>query len=180
MAKSLPATSEKAAAAPKPFKLTPAQKLAVSKLTRELPPAKPLARGEVEGLMKESLEGYVYGERVRYDSQGREWTFRRQAVNDCWELAVYVTFYGVPLGDGAVRLDRVAALEGEHAMMARVEQLADEIGPVQDAACAEQRMLLSEAEAAIAPLVEPEPPREPEPPPPMQPPPSQPHGRRRW
>ena len=130
---------------------------AVGQLMRDLPDAKPLSQSEVEGLGKESLEGYAYGERTRYDTQGRRWRFDREAVDDQFRLAVRVDLFGVPLCDGAVPLDRIAGKEGELQLLALVEWLAQAVPIRQKQVVAAQKAMQREADEAIAALMEGEP-----------------------
>lgn len=129
------------------------QRARVERLGRILPEPKDMSAGEVAGLGQEALEGYAHGQRVRYDSQGREWTFQHLIEADQYKMDVAVTFFGVPLGAGKISLDRIAGKEGEDALLALVERLAGEIGPVQAACRALQMAAQSEADEAVAPLM---------------------------
>lgn len=149
MAKASSATSAKRSSP----ELSAAQKTAVERLTRVFPEPKPLSSGEVAGLGQEALEGYQHGQRVRYDSQGREWMFQHLIEGDQYKMDVAVTFFGVPLGAGKISLDRIAGKEGEDDLLALVERLAAEIGGVQAACRATQMAMQSEADAAVAPLM---------------------------
>ena len=55
------------------YVLTDEQTEAVGRLDTRLPEYKALSNGEVGGLATEALEGYHYGERVRYDTSGKKW-----------------------------------------------------------------------------------------------------------
>jgi hypothetical protein len=130
---------------------------AVGQLMRDLPEPKPLGSGEVEGLGRESLDGYRMGSGQRYDSQGRRWRFDREAVDDQWRLTVRVDFFGVPLCDGAVPLDRIAGKEGELQLLALVEWLAQAVTIRQEQVCRAQKAMQREADEAVAALMEQEP-----------------------
>jgi len=134
--------------------LGPDATTAIGQLMRDLPDARELTPGEVKGLGLESLEGYAYGERQRYDTQGRRWRFEREAVDDQFRLAVRVDFFGVPLCDGAVPLDRIAGKEGELQLLALVEYLAKAVTIRQTQAVAAQKAMQREADEAIAALME--------------------------
>jgi hypothetical protein len=112
----------------------------------EIPEYKALSTGEVGGLMAEGLEAYRYGERVRYDSAGKRWTFRREAHNDQFALVITVSINGYLLGEGGIGLDRIAGTEGEDALMALVQFLAEDTVKVAKQAREDQKRLRSEAE----------------------------------
>jgi hypothetical protein len=137
--------------------LNPEQVAAVGRLTRDLPPGRVLVGSELSGLGMDALEGYQHGEGRRYDTQGHQWDFRREAVNDQWQMTIYVSYFGIPLAEGGVPLDRVAGKEGEDQMLALVEALARQATIRHNQAVAQQQAMRAEADAAVAPLTEAEP-----------------------
>jgi hypothetical protein len=120
----------------------------LSAIDFDIPEYKALSRGEIGGLMQEGLEAYRYGERTRFDTGGKRWTFRREAVRDQFRLLVTVSIGGYLLGEGGIGLDRLAGVEGEDALMALVDFLAQDTVKVAQQAREDQKKLRSEAEKA--------------------------------
>lgn len=106
--------------------LSDEQRAQVALLDRELPEYPKLSNGEVGGLGAEALEGYFYGERVRWDTRGVKWHFRREAENDQFFLKLTASLGPVVLAEAKTPLDRIAGKEGEESVIALVERLADE------------------------------------------------------
>lgn len=123
--------------------LTQAQLDRLDKIDFEIPRAKALRENELEGLCRESLEAYHYGRRARYDSQGHDWQFFREADNDAFYLAVSVSIAGIELAASRVPLHRVAGKEGEDAMIDLVLALHQQALLVQCAVLAEQAKRLA-------------------------------------
>ena len=107
----------------------------------EFPEVKALTKGQVEGLQKEALEAYLFGQRTRYDANGRLWNMRREAVDDVWRLEISVSLGGVLLGETGLPLDRLPSAEGEHQLLGVVEALAETVEQAHRDICAEQKKL---------------------------------------
>jgi hypothetical protein len=125
--------------------LTPLQKSQVDATEYQFPEVWRLTKGEVHGIGVTALEGYLYGERHRYDGQGRYWQMRREAQADVYKLIVTCTVEGVVLAEAAMTLDRLAGAEGEDALLAMVERLVDEAEDVHWAARRYQQATRPEA-----------------------------------
>ena len=93
---------------------------------REVPEPKSLMKGEIAGLGTEALEAYGYGERMRWDSNGRKWEFTREARDTAFRLNIRVSLEGVWLCEEGLALDRIAGTDGEDALKALVERLAED------------------------------------------------------
>jgi hypothetical protein len=103
--------------------------------------------GEVGGLGIEALEGYAYGERVRFDSQGRRWDFVREVFGNEFRLSVRCSIGGIELCSASMPLDRVASKEGEEALLGLVERMVGEADAMAAACRAHQQGLKTETDA---------------------------------
>jgi hypothetical protein len=129
--------------------LSPEQLVQLQAVDFEIPDYRSLSNGERGGLGMEALEGYAYGERTRFDSQGRRWEFRREPKDDQFWLTITVSVGGLVLAHGALTLDRVAGKEGEEQLLALVEQLVEDAEVTGKVARAQQKALReTEAEEA--------------------------------
>lgn len=111
-----------------------------------MPDYRPLSNGEIGGLGIEALEGYVYGERLRFDSGGKKWEFFRSVEDDRFRLTIRVSVGPVVLCEASMTLDRIAGKEGEEQLLALVERLAVESVAVAKKAKAYQEKMMSEAD----------------------------------
>jgi hypothetical protein len=96
--------------------------------TFDVPQPRKLTQGQVEGLCREALEAYLFGQRTRYDANGRLWNMRRATINDLWQVELSVSLGGVLLCEGAIPLDRLPSADGEHQLIALVEYMAGAAG----------------------------------------------------
>jgi hypothetical protein len=117
---SVPVAESKSAAPDLP----PTMLAQLATLDYDLPDYRPLSNGEIGGLGIEALEGYVYGERLRFDSSGKKWEFIRSAEDDQFRLTIRVSIGPVVLAERALPLDRIAGKEGEERLLALVEEIA--------------------------------------------------------
>lgn len=118
----------------------------VARLPNELSKPRPFSDSEKQGIGREALEGYLYGERTRYDSHGQCWRFRREAVNDAFRMNISVSVGDVLLAEAAMSLDRIAGKEGEEALIQLTERLADDARAYAERVRKAQQKLRSEAE----------------------------------
>jgi hypothetical protein len=121
----------------------------------EIPEPGRLTKGQVEGLQKEGIEAYLFGERVRHDAAGRRWHFQREQVDSLWNLMIRVQLGPVLLVKGGLPLDRIPSAEGEHQLMGVIEAMAEqaslrqaELRHVQQKTAREQAHERHEAERA--------------------------------
>lgn len=108
----------------------------------EFPEPRKLTKGQITGLCAEGLEAYMFGQRTRYDANGRLWNMRREAVNDLWQLTITVSLQGVLLGQGGLPLDRLPSAEGEHQLIELIEGMAGGVERAHRDIYAEQQKLL--------------------------------------
>lgn len=132
---------------PDPLPLTPLQQQQADALDIDLGSYKNLGPGEIYGLGSEALEAYVYGERTRWDFQGKKWLFLREHVDNAFRLSICCSLGGLVLAEAALPLDRLASKEGEEAVLALVERLSEEAVAVANSAAAYQKTRRTEAEA---------------------------------
>lgn len=126
----------------------------VAALDYPLPEYPKLSNGEVGALCAEALEGYYYGERTRYDTSGKKWVFARTVDGTAFYLTVRCSVGPVVLVEAGMPLDRVAGKEGEEALCALVERLAEEATQVANACRAVQEAAQTEVERAAEPAAE--------------------------
>jgi hypothetical protein len=77
------------------------------------------------------------------------WDYRRESVDDQWQLAIRVTFAGAELASAFVPLDKVASREGEHQVLAVVETLAEQARERVGELRKRRQAMRSEAEQAV-------------------------------
>jgi hypothetical protein len=117
--------------------------------TVAIPEVRKLNKNQTGMLGIEALEGYFYGQRTRVDHNGMTWDYRRESVDDQWQLAIRVTFAGAELAAAFVPLDKVASREGEHQVLAVVETLAEQARERVGELRRRQQAMRSEAEQAV-------------------------------
>jgi hypothetical protein len=126
-----------------------------------VPEPRKLTDGQVEGLAKEALEAYLFGQRTRYDANGRLWDMHRMVGDDSlWRLELVVSLGGVELTRAAMMLDRVPSAEGEHQLIELVEAMCGQVHDLQAHWVSEQAKLQKARDSEPKPEP-PEPPNEP-------------------
>lgn len=133
-----PPKSVSAPAAPDPC-LSVEQQAQLALLDYDLPDYKTLSNGECGALGAEALEGYFYGDRVRYDTGGKKWHFLREPKGNGFFLTITVSCGPLVLESVSVPLDRIASKEGEESILALVERLAVDTVATAKLARAEQQ-----------------------------------------
>jgi len=115
------------------------QKAQLALIDYDLPDYRALSNGECGALGAEALEGYFYGERVRYDTGGKKWFVIRESRGNGFFLTITVSVGPLVLASVSVPLDRIASKEGEESILALVERLAVETVATAKLARAEQK-----------------------------------------
>jgi hypothetical protein len=112
-----------------------------------------ISRGEIEAISMDCLDGYIYGERTRWDTQGRKWEFRREIHDGAFCLATRCSLEGILLSEALTPLNRIAGKEGEEALLATVARMADWV-IVLHRACYEHQQAMPEVEVEALPATE--------------------------
>ena len=106
-----------------------------------VPNPKPLTQGQLEGVSRDGLEAYMFGQRTRHDAAGRLWNMRREAVADRFQLKISVSYGDALLVEGGIPLDRLPSADGEHQLLILIESLAEQAHDAQAALHVAQQKL---------------------------------------